>query len=40
MVDVPQYLPQCLDPPAVAADHPGTVTKRVGNCASQHGCVV
>ena len=29
-----------LDPPAVAADHPGTVTNRVGHCASQHGRVV
>ena len=40
VVDVLQYLPQRLDPPAVAADHPGTVPNRVGNSASQHGCVI
>jgi len=40
MVDLLQNLPQCLDPLAVAAHHPGTVTNRVGHCASQHGRVV
>lgn len=40
MVDVLQHLPQRLDPPAVAAGHPGTVTHRIGHRARQHGCVV
>jgi hypothetical protein len=40
VVEILQHLPQCLNPSAVAANHSGTVTNRIGHCARQHRRII